>query len=130
MDVARFIESLEVRGLRLAPEGDPIVLRGPKGELISAIIELVAAHKPELLAYLQQRVVPVPPQADALEHLQRIAALGHLHRAGARLRENLRGEKLAVVAPRAADDALLREALAVLGMRHQPSGHPEAHEDR
>jgi len=114
MDVARFIESLEVRGLRLAPEGDPIVLRGPKGELISAIIELVAAHKPELLAYLQQRVVPVPSQADALEHL----------------RENLRGEKLAVVAPRAADDALLREALAVLGMRHQPSGHPEAHEDR
>jgi len=92
MDVARFIESLEVRGLRLAPEGDPIVLRGPKGELISAIIELVAAHKPELLAYLQQRVVPVPPQADALEHLQRIAALGHLHRAGAPPGESARGE--------------------------------------
>lgn len=53
MTATNILAELTARGVILTPEGDRIRYRGPKKALTPELLEQVAKHKPELLAYLQ-----------------------------------------------------------------------------
>ena len=83
MNAAELLELAAVHGLQITPNGDRLKLKAPAPPP-QELVDLIRAHRAELLDYLHHHAAPVPSEAsnshDAPTEPAALDHLSHLHR--------------------------------------------------